>query len=150
MGLRWGAAAALLHCHTSEKPMKINVMVRGANHLADSTMNCSKAFPCQTSENHCHGERSRTISPNLHCSTRPFSAIPPGACPELRRRGQDDMDLRWGSALIMQHCKTIVTHNDIHNKNHCTHQKSTVMVSVVEPSHGYCSEMQQGISLPNQ
>jgi hypothetical protein len=38
--------------HTS----KNIVMVSGANHLTDSAVKCSKAFPCQTNEIHCHGE----------------------------------------------------------------------------------------------
>jgi hypothetical protein len=30
------------------------------------------------------------------------SEIPPGACPELRRRGQDDMGVRWST--LLRHC----------------------------------------------
>jgi hypothetical protein len=35
----------LLHCHTSEKPMKLSVIVREANYLADIAVKCSEIPP---------------------------------------------------------------------------------------------------------
>jgi hypothetical protein len=88
-------------------------MVSGANHLTDCAVqhhaSCHGVRRVQPMRNHvivsgandltayarqCRGVVTAALHPGR---SMPYSEIPPGACPELRRRGQDDTAVRWGT-----------------------------------------------------